>query len=463
MFSQRAYKENQIVGFLVAVFAWLCVFLVFGGCTPTSQATNQLSTNTNSGQEEHLAVTTPNPESLLKISTPMPTEIVDAPSTPLITETVIIPFPTPQLAVETETITVTMTPTSEPELENITGHLFVYNSVGIQQIALADGSSQAHLTTEAEWLDWGASFSQNKKYLVYWIKTDQGTELWFTSLPKWQPRRILQIENVAYDFAIPLWGVNDRYLLFNLSVLDNSYSLEDIKTIGTYIIDMETMELVNQSYWPGDCSILATSPQTSELALWCSKLEEDESLPELLVLEPNESPWLTKETPDSLIDDCLILFICAWSQDGEFIAYVNHEDYPGSLFYTVMDNPSPVRLDDTLTKHFSFPSWSPDSQFLYYSGACADGTFECPNIMSMVNQEVVWRPRDNDNRGELGDFSEDRIIWSPDSRYLAIPILVLTKTGAEEQVLFFDFITQQEVLRISEINDAILDMVWVSD
>lgn len=240
MFSSDVYKENQTIHFLAAFFVF-CVLVVLAGCTSTSQTTSQLSTNTNSLQEEHLAETTPNAELSLETDTPDPTEKGDVQPTQLITEPVIIPSPTPHSVTETETINATITPTFEPELENVTGDLFVYNPVGIQQVTLADGTSQSRLVVESEWLDWGASFAQNKKSLAYWIKTDLGTELWFTSLPKWQPQRVLQIANVAYDFATPLWGVNDRYLIFNLSVLDNSGPLEDIKTIRTYIIDMQTM------------------------------------------------------------------------------------------------------------------------------------------------------------------------------------------------------------------------------
>ncbi|MCZ7665893.1 MAG: hypothetical protein M5U34_00950 [Chloroflexi bacterium] len=55
----------------------------------------------------------------------------------------------------------------------MTGYLFIYNPIGIQQVTLADSTFQNLLTAEDEWLDWGADFAQNKKYLAYWVKTAQ--------------------------------------------------------------------------------------------------------------------------------------------------------------------------------------------------------------------------------------------------------------------------------------------------
>ncbi|MCZ7665894.1 MAG: hypothetical protein M5U34_00955 [Chloroflexi bacterium] len=266
---------------------------------------------------------------------------------------------------------------------------------------------------------------------------------------------------MTYDFATSLWGVNDRYLLFTLSILDNSGPLEDIKTIRTYIVDTETMEQVGQSYWPGDCSILATSPQTDQLALWCYKTEEEGNVREFMVLEPDANPWLTQESPDTLIDDCLIYHICAWSQDGELAAYIITEDRPDSLFYTMIENPLPVSLYDERTKYYGFPAWAPNGLFLLYGGECIDAG-ECPNIMSIPDQEIIWRAKSSNNWGEE-HIDVSHVVWSPNSRYLALPILAETDSGTEEQVIFFDTMAQQVVLRVGGMEGVILDMIWVAD
>lgn len=463
MFSRKACKKYRTdKALIITIFVWLCVLITLGACNPTPQTTSQKPTEMVLGLDETSTINVATPEGVLETHAPVPTVTATTELVPSSIEPVATPSQTIQTTLETETGDITLTTTFEPASAKLTGYLFVYTPAGIQQVTLADSTFQNLLIAEDAWLDWGAGFAQNKKYLAYWIKTAQGTELWFTSLSQWQPQLILKLEDVAYDFATPIWGVNDRYLLFNLSVIDNSGPLEDLKTLQTYIIDMRTVELVNQSYWPGDCSILATSPHTNQLALWCYKVEEEANLHEFLVLEPDADPWGTQEPPDILIDDCLIYLICAWSQDGELAAYVVTEDNPDSLFYTMIEEPIPITLHDEHTRYYSFPAWSPNGQFLYYAGGCVGGGIQCPNVISIVNHEIIWRARAYDNWGEE-NINTAHIIWSPDSYYLALPIFVIADSGSKEQVLFFDIITQQEVSRIEGMGGVILDLVWVAD
>ena len=51
-------------------------------------------------------------------------------------------------------------------------------------------------------------------------------------------------------------------------------------------------ELAKLPYWRGDCSILARSPQTDQLALWCHKMQQNDNPQEFLVLEPETPPGL---------------------------------------------------------------------------------------------------------------------------------------------------------------------------
>jgi WD40 repeat protein len=116
----------------------------------------------------------------------------------------------------------------------------------------------------------------------------------------------------------------------------------------------------------------------------------------------------------------------------------------------------PKPLDDGLSDVYVFPSWSPNNQFLYYTGACGDGsTINCPNVYSLLDQKTIWRVRDNGNRGEFGNMDVRSVIWSPDSNYIAIPIL-------GNQVVIINITTQQEVSRIS-IDHAVKDVVWIDD
>lgn len=386
-------------------------------------------------------------------------------NTSLLTSTPIVAH----LQTQPPTISHEPTATRAPAPDDITQRpadwLLVYDSSGIKQVNLSDQTQNQLLEVESDWIDWGARFAQSKEYLAYWTKSRDRTELWFTPLTQWQPERILLLDDVEYDFAAPLWGVNDRYLLFYLSVLDATDSSENTETVRTYIFDTFAMNLVSQPYWPGICSILAPSPQTDQLALWCDQKHPLQDSQLFFVLEPDDEPWSTDEIPEALVDNCLMVSdICDWSDDGEFVAYSDPEFNPDSLSYTQVTNPLPHQLIDEKTKYFSFPRWSPDSQLLYYSGACAEDGLSCPNIMSVAEQEVIWRAQSNSSNGDFGIIAVGQAVWSPDSRRLAIPILDESGTDGQaptRQILVFDIMSKEVVLRIPNQAGYILDLVWL--
>ncbi len=460
----KSFSVCKPVTFLTSLVLWVCVLIVLGACVPTSQTGNPPTMSDDPELQNDMTLNAPSEEGTSEVRTPLLTPVMATQLTQVLNESSLTETPPteiPEPILETEVISLTVAPTPLSEGQNVSGKLFVFDSTGIRQISLVDNTSEYLLTAQNDWLDWGARFAQNEKYLAYWIKADLSTELWVTSLLHWQPERVLEIDDVEYDFATPLWGVNDRYLLLDLAILDKSGPLEDVKTIRTYVIDMETRELVNQSYWPGNCAILATSPQTAKLALWCYMAEEETSLREFLVLESEGIPWTTQLSPESLTNNCLILATCAWSQDNRFVAFVATEHYPESLFYAEVSDPLPIQVNDKQTESYSFPGWSPDSQLLYYSGVCVDGTIQCPNVASVTDQEVVWRAKNNSNQGDFGIISVDHAVWSPDSLYLAMP--VLGGANADEQILIISVMTQAEVLRLPNMGSKILDLVWLGD
>ncbi len=398
------------------------------------------------------------PEPATKTVIPATTE---AHNTPVESQTEPIQTPefqstqTPQIISVTEIITVTSTPSLDNE--EATGRLFVFQTSGIYQINLPEKEMTPLFETEKGYKNWGARFAQNKKLLAYWIRQDDETELWFTSLSDWQPELLFIVDDLEYDFATPLWGVNDRYLFFKLSVTDDSGPLEDIKTVGTYIVDTKTMDLVGTSYWPGDCSILAPSSHSEQLALWCH--QSDDQNQEYLVLEPAQSPWFTKESPVILFDKCLIYAMCDWSQDGELVVYINMDKHPDEMFYSSVPHPEPIQISDDVSDIYSFPLWSPNNQYLFYAGDCVNGGAQNPTVLNVLDEKITWCVADTSNRGEFGLMSTPTVTWSPNSNFIAIPIM----PDVEEEILIFDVLTQEEWGRISNLGGIIRDMVWVNE
>jgi len=443
-------KQSTIFVFAFVFFSLLIVIIA---CSSSMQNNEQVARTTpGSGS----STDSPN-VTLKKTIAPSPVAVTRDQLTQPKTEQASALYPTSQSSLVSEITDEPGITTPNSEAHKISGKLFLYEPTGIRQITLANGEQEYLLLEEESWIDWGAHFAQNKEYLAYWVKTVNGTELWGTKLPEWQPKLLLEVDDTDYDFATPLWGVNDRYLLFVLAVRDLSGPLEDIKIIRTYIIDEGTGEVVSQPYWPGDCSILAPSPQTGNVSQWCLNIQDnDDLLHEYLVLEPEESPWITRQEPDPLKSDCYFSK-CAWSKDGASVAY-STDGYPNELFYTSVENLNPLRLDDKMTDTFSFIAWSPDRQFLSYYGACASGDIQCPNILSVNEQRTVWRADENSNRGPMGVVSVGNLIWSPDSQHIATPIL---SDGLK--ILIFDVEEQKEFSRIDVLGRAVLDLLWTSN
>ncbi len=445
---RQLYSRFKAKGLLTFLSISSCLLIVLSACTLENQSTQ------NASPTEWNSLTETIPESLPEY-TVVPTIMMETSALPTVDMSSSTPTQLAQSHSSPWAISTTIT--VEPEANALNGHLFIYDPVGIQQITLEDNLSKYLLTVDADWPDWRASFAQNKKYLAYSIRNTNGVELWFTPLPHWQPERLLVVDDVDFDFATPLWSVNDRYILFDLSVIEEGEITDEVKVFRTYIFDTKTMEFVHQPYWSGDCFTLSTSPQTGQLAIWCDTMSGLENIPEFLILEMSGNPQLTQQTPQPLTEKCFPSR-CAWSSDGEFVAYVE-DDYPQKLFSVSVHNPAPINLYDKYTNSiYGFPYWSPNRQLLYYTGACVNG-FQKPSVMSVASQEIIWCIMETSNRGEYGSVSVIPVSWSPDSHYLSIPIA----PNLETEILILDITTQQEVLRIANLASIILDMVWVNN
>ena len=436
----------------------ICFLFILNACAASTQTYNPPIGVATLAQDEDAILPTSFLEATIEVNTLTSAQVTNTPLFSL--EPIVTPSQTPSSIVIHEVITPVTTPTTQLEAQPLTGRLFISGLMGIQQVILKDSTSEYLISAQNDWLSWGANFAENKKYVVYTIRRVNEIEVWFTSLLQWQPERILVLEGDVEGGAG--WAANDRYILFQVFVRDTSGPVEEIKITKTYVIDRETMEFVTEPYWPGVCSILAASPKTGQLSLWCKQTELEGDVEKFLVLEPDEAPWFTQETPEPLIDNCLIMAVCAWSQDGKFVAYIVQTDRPDSLFYTPVDNINPVRLDDERSNYYAWPIWSPDSQFLYYDGACVGSDLECPNVISVATQDVIWRAKDNNNHGEMGNISVASAAWAPNSRFIAIPVID-GQDGIKNSVILFDAFAQQEVGRWPGTDDIILDMVWVDN
>lgn len=371
--------------------------------------------------------------------------------------TAIATAPSLTLALPTDVASATGELTTEALSNTPSGWLLMSDPVGIRQIKVPDGKWEYVLRKSENWLKWGANFSENKELLAYWVRYSDRNEVWVTSLSRWQPERVLLVEEDIDLGAI--WAVNDRYILSQLTVVDNSGPLEENKTVRTYIVDMNTGSLVNDPYWPGSCNVVAPSPSSGKLSLWCIQADPD-TTPQYLVLESETAPWVTEHPPDIIIDNCISNAVCAWSADDRYIAYIVQSSIPEPLYYSPVSGFAPVHLEDEQSEHISFPLWSPDSQYLYYVGGCAALGISCPNVMSIKDQRVIWRAEDSSGQDlGLDAMWVTNVSWSPNSRYLAIPGYKSSRGG--DLFVLFDVLNQENVGQVYAGTDILGDTVWL--
>lgn len=348
------------------------------------------------------------------------------------------------------------------ESENImAGFLIMINEQGIQKFGLEQENLTHLLTVSPEWEGWGARIAKNQQLLAYWVRTSSSLELWTTPLIDWNPKQILRLENsdIKHEFITISWVNNERHLLLRLGE-QTEEDTSEFTIYQTYIYDVEINSFVNTPYWSGDCPTLAMSPQTNHVAIWCQPADDD--LPDdFLVLEPRGEAWVSNQTPNELIVNCLDYALCAWSADGQYVAYYDKEK--NVLLYNNIESNEVITINDEKSISYTYPVWSPNNQFLYYLGACTNQSFSCPNIWSTSLNKKIWQAEDNSNQSKIGMLIGN-IAWSPNSSYWITNSLLTTEKGVSYRLVMFEASSNSQPRYFkTEFSEFISDMVWVNN
>lgn len=449
---------------------WLCGLLAAGCRTGTAtvgleQATSPVPIAT----AIHIETVSPTGEQAT--ATPAPAE---ASTSKGLTETLTVDANRPTMTPATEWTPVSPTrslPTARPttlptisagdlSTSQLSGRFVVADSLGIRQTRLPELEWEDLLKSQYDWIDWGASFSDDRSHVAYWIRYYDRFEVWVTDVADWQPKRVLLVKE-DHDIGGATWVEGDRYILSQQMIIDDSGPLDELKTVRTYVVDLASETLVTDDYWPGACSILAPSPKTGQIALWCKQAEQTTPA-RYLILEPKTTAWVTDEEPNALIDNCVTFFVCAWSPNGEYVAYIVQAQFPEGLYYTPVEHPAPSQLEDEVSDFIAFPHWSPDSENLFYDGGCHDFGLSCPTVMSVDSNTVLWRKRGTGVEGSGPSIYFWDSLWSPDGTMLAFP--GFDPSLDEELFVVYDIMSGEEAERLPLGRRAlVLDAVWLKE
>ncbi len=331
------------------------------------------------------------------------------------------------------------------------GSLYVYNAEGILRVDLVDGVEEYVLRREADWVHWQANFSGNNLFVAYWIQTSSKLELWVSNLKQWDPKQLIALSDVDYDLVGLQWVLGDKTLLIQLGHFTEETPGININIESSYLVNVSG-DIVSDEHWSGKCTILAFSPRTDSLATWCFEEVPQGDMQQYIVVEEDGAVWRIEQHPEEILKE--IQFDgethWAWSPDGEYAAYTlffNGQEY---LYYTSTNVNTSTLIFDNNSNQYSFLGWSPDNQYLSYSGKCPNG-LRCQVIMEVGTQNIVWS-------SQMTNWTADHLAWSPNSQYIATSVTDL-KSPITTQIVIIDVISSQEVFHIPNL--PAIDMVWL--
>lgn len=432
---------------LLGVFCFLILVLSSTSCTSQSYSVNNSTVTPFVSPTEIDSTPTIIPPS---------STVVSAVETPVASSTVNLDPNQPGTA----TLVHSPTPNAEHPLG---GLLYGVDSNGIWQISIPEGTNSYILEKESDWLSWSASVSSLGKWAVYWFKTESDSEIWLSPLANWQPTRLMKLPE--YDYELIGFGMfsNDKYLIV---VLGKEIEDEVFIPVWYYLIDTESKQvLYEQSGYANSatdakrtesCRILALSPRTEQLSIWCPVVEEQNLPLSYAVLEMDGQLWYAEELlKGNIIDSGTGWGNLAWSPDGTYFAYslytsddgINRYHY---LFFSNTDHFEPVLLPDDSAISYSEVRFSPDNKLIAYSSYEGNLDF-CATVISLNSREVVWKQ-------QKALCNTLNLAWSPDGNYLAI-------VSSDNLLLIWSKLQNDIILQNIQVseNDIVGRVVWAID
>jgi hypothetical protein len=326
---------------------------------------------------------------------------------------------------------------------------------GIRSATTIAAGSSLHTTN-------GFQFAHFEPLIAY---IDMESTVWISDLAMKYPTRTQTLPQVE-QYQIT-WSPDDRFVFF----IGND-------TQNAFILDLQNNVL---SDWPYRCSILANSPHTQKVAIWCPSIEDGKTY---AVLEWEKKIWYSDQAPERIyltqpqlenpglsIEVMPIYFNAGWSSDGKQIAYFDIEDPQGSLVIITdggkIQGNYPQSAYWLASQGKKYPSeaeyaisWSQNNQKIVFYGI-GNSDQHCPLLTessSVDRNQLCWQVLDASTgsmKWILNDLqslnqTEDQLI------YVDRPVI---STLADYVALFLYFqIDNQMLAEQLETNELIMDI-----
>jgi len=379
------------------------------------------------------------------------------PSTP-VTKTVIEIIPTLTI-INTATVSTTVTVTtslgtylneSTPEFEPTPDESFNWENAHLIYLRPGDGvyrfeiktqKSESIIVRDANWYLFDANISPDGKQVIYWYVQDSMFQVWVVNTIDGSSKQLLNIVDNEFTNGDGNWHGQGQFFELGIRAEDeNGIPL----IVQWYLFDMSMGEIYASARdRPGVriCHTLAVSPQSNQVATWCSFDSQFEEQREYLIIEADGRISTTKTHPVEVMNITTNLgWAWAWSLDG------THVLVPGYSKAVIINISTGVALDLFADddSQVMFPQVSPDGQFLGYSNYCSNGSI-CAHLIEVESGLTVWE--------SAGLLSPPVwvIAWSPDGEFFVVATLdavfiLNTHTLAVEKTFSTDVISGDQIV-----------------
>jgi hypothetical protein len=349
---------------------------------------------------------------------PVLTEITLPTSTPIS-----IPLLSPTVPATPTAAAIPETPTAEPEPTTASNE--PVNWDGQQLITLReDGFYRLDLATdeleliaskvyrEDEWQLSSGRISYDGKKVVYWFPEGDEFQVWLVNTVDEGSQLILNIANDNFIRADGEWHGQDRF--FELGIR-GEWEHGVPMMVQWYLFDTLEVKIIEMAIdRPGVriCHTIAVSPDSNQVATWCSFDSQFEEQRQHFVIEIDGSSWQTTATPEQSLALIYGLGEQIWSLDRSVLLIPGRNP----TVVNILERSTYQLFDESDYDATTYNSrLSPDGRLWGYGYQLCGGSISfCTRVMDIESRTILW---------ESSDLEAYIVSWSPDGKFLVVNTL----------------------------------------
>lgn len=400
------HQSGKVRKFLSCALLLIITLGFSVGCT-VAIGNDQLEVNASTPADVEPGFT----ETLLPTSTSASTPVQTATVLATSTATVVLKTPTPEPQ-----------PTPDESIDWEGQQLITLRNDGVYQLNLATNELEmiapiVYKRDEEQLLS-AATFSYDGKKAIYWFPDGEGFQVWLVDIIDGSSQQLLSITNDNFTRADGEWHGQDRF--FELGIRgEGEYGVPMV--VQWYLFDILEGEIIGTATdRPGMriCHTIAVSPESNQVATWCSFDSQLEEQRQYFVIEIDGSWWQTTMAPEEPLAVTHELREQIWSLNRNILLIPSGRNavivnIPGKSTHRLFDE------RDAYAQTFG-SRLSPNGRLLGYNYEVCGAERFCAQVMDIESRTVLW-----DSTGLFSlppniSWSAHVVAWSPDGRFFVV-------------------------------------------